>query len=145
MSDVEQFFSDEEIRERLSVFESEEFPPDDCIFFAEYLADHCRGEVAKRAIETLVENFPEDRLPELVRKHAAPALSPGVDYCTGLLASTLGYALISLGFDVHSGWRITWPGGEVLEGDNLCRLALLAVWLRGIQQPKGESDRQAGP
>ena len=139
MSDVEQFLSDEKIRERISVFESEEFPPDDCIFFAEYLADYCRGEVAKKAIETLVENFPEDRLPELVQKHAAPTLSPGVDYCTGLLASTLGYALTNLGFDVRSGWRIAWPGGEVLEGDNLCRLALLAVWLRGIGQ------RGAGP
>ena len=131
--------SDDEIRERLSVFESEKFPPDDCIYFAEYLAKYGRGEVTGGAIRILVENFPDDRLPELVRKHVSPTLSSGVDYCTGLLASTLGYALTNLGFDVRSGWRIAWPGGEVLEGDNLCRLALLAVWLRGIGQ------RGAGP
>ena len=130
---------DDEIRERLSVFESEKFPPDDCIYFAEYLARYCRGEVTRGAIRTLVENFRDDRLPELVRKHVEPTLSPGVDYCAGVQASTLGYALIRLGFDVRSGWRVTWPGGQLLEGDNICRLALLAVWLRAIGQ------RGAGP
>jgi len=130
---------DDEVRERLSVFESEKFPPGDCIYFAEYLARYCRGEVTRGAIRTLVENFPDDRLPELVRKHVTPTLSPGVDYCEGVRASSLGYALIRLGFDVRSGWRVTWPGGELLEGDNICRLALLAVWLRGIGQ------RGAGP
>ena len=130
---------DEEIHERLSVFESEKFPPDDCIYFAEYLAKCCRGEVTRGAIRTLVENFRDDRLPELVRKHVTPTLSPGVDYCEGVRASSLGYALIRLGFDVRSGWRVTWPGGETLEGDNICRLALLAVWLRAIGQ------RGAGP
>ena len=124
---------DEEIRERLSVFESEKFPPDDCIYFAEYLAKYCRGEVARGAIRTLVENFRDDRLLELVRKHVDPTLSPGGDYCAGVQASTLGYVLVRLGFDVRSGWRVTWPGGELLEGDNICRLALLAVWLRGIR------------
>ncbi len=136
--------SDEEIRERLSVFESEEFPSNDCIYFAEYLAKYCRGEVTEAAIRTLVENFPDDRLPELVRKHVAPTLSSSIDYCEGVRASTLGYALIDLGFDVRSGWRVAWAGGEVLEGENICRLALPAVWLRGIQQP-GEGDREAGP
>ena len=124
---------DEEIRERLSVFESEKFPPDDCIYFAEYLAKYCRGEVTRGAIRTLVENFRDDRLSELVRKHVEPTLSPGADYCAGVQASTLGHVLVRLGFDVRSGWRVTWPGGELLEGDNICRLALLAVWLRGIQ------------
>ncbi len=66
MSDAEQSLSDEEIRERLSVFESEEFPSNDCIYFAEYLAKYCRGEVTEGAIRTLVENFPDDRLPEPV-------------------------------------------------------------------------------
>ncbi len=71
---------DEEIRERLSVFESEKFPSDDCIYFAEYLAKYCRGEVTRGAIRTLVENFRDDRLPELVRKHVEPTLSHDVDY-----------------------------------------------------------------
>ena len=130
---------DDEVRERLSVFESDGFPSNDCICFAEYLTKYGRGEVTERAIRTLVENFPDDRLPELVRKHVSPTLSPGVDYCAGVQASTLGYALTNLGFDVRTGWRVSWPGGELLEGDNICRLALLAVWLRGIGQ------RGAGP
>ncbi len=143
MSNAEQFLSDEDILERLAAFESEEFPPDECAEYAEVLAKYCRGEVTERAIQTLVENFPEDRLPELVRKHAAPTLSTGVDYCQGQRGNALAYALINRGFGVESGWRVSWAGGEV-QGKNLCRLALLAVWLRGIQQP-GEGDRQAGP
>ncbi len=139
MSDAEEFLSDEEIRERLSVFESGGFPSDECIEYAEVLAKYCRGEVAEGAIQTLVENFPDDRLPELVRKHVAPTLIRGVDYCTGVRASTLAYVLTNLGFDVQKGWRVAWPGGEVLEGASICRLALLAVWLRGIGQ------RGAGP
>ncbi len=144
MSDAEQSLSDEEIRERLSVFESGGFPSNDCIYFAESLAKYGWGKVTEGAIRTLVENLPDDRLPELVRKHVAPTLSPHVDYCAGGRVSTLGYALTKLGFDVRKGWRVAWPGGEVLEGENICRLGLLAVWLRGIQQP-GEGDRQAGP
>ena len=93
---------DDEIRERLSVLGSDGFPPDDCIYFAEYLAKCCRGDVIEEAIRTLVENFPDDRLPELVRKHVAPTLSPGVDYCAGVRSSTLGYVLTNLGFDVRS-------------------------------------------
>ena len=133
MSDAEQSLSDEEIRARVSAIESEGFPPDECIEFAEVLAKYCRGKVTEGAIRTLVENFPDDRLPELVRKHVAPTLSPHVDYCAGVGVSTVGYALIKLGFDVRSGWQVAWAGGEVLEGENICRLALLAVWLRGIQ------------
>ena len=133
VSAAEQSPSDEEIHERLSVFESEGFPSNDCIYFAEYLAKYGRGKVTERAIRTLVENFPDDRLPELVRKHVAPTLSPGLDYCQGQRARVLAIALGNQGFNVRSGWRIAWPGGETLEGENLCRLALLAVWLRGIQ------------
>ena len=139
MSEAEQSLSDEEIREHLSVFGSDGFPSDECIELAEVLAKYGRGEVTEAAIRTLVENFPDDRLRELVRKHVAPTLSSGVDYCAGVRASTLAYVLTSLGFDVQKGWRVAWPGGEVLEGKNLCRLALLAVWLRGIQQP-GEGE-----
>lgn len=137
MSDVEQFLSDEEIRERISVFESEEFPPDDCIFFAEYLAGYCRGEVAKEAIATLVENFPDNRLLELLPKHVDPSLrSPGVDYCRGQHRNILAIALGKRDdFEVRSGWRVAWPGG-VLEGEDLCRLALLAVWLWQIDSTK---------
>ena len=138
MSDAGEFLSDEEILARVSVFEAERFPPDECIEYAEVLAKYCRGEVTEGAIQTLVENFPDDRLPELVRKHVAPSLSPGVDYCQGQRRNVLAIALKVRGFDVRSGWLVAWPGGGVLEGEDLCRLALLAVWLRGIQESGGE-------
>ncbi len=34
---------DDEVRERLSVLESEGFPSNDCIYFAEYLAEELEG------------------------------------------------------------------------------------------------------
>ncbi len=144
MSDAEQFLSNEEIRERLSVFEAEEFPPDECIRYAEVLAKYCRGEATEGAIRILVENFPDDRLSELVNKHVAPALSPD---CAKGPWNALAYALKDLGIETtHSttGWTVSWSGGDALEGENLCRLALLAVWFRGIQQPGGEGHREAG-
>ena len=66
MSNVE-VLSDEQIRSRMVEFEAEEFPPDDCSFYAEYLADHNQGAVAEEAVQRLVDHFPEDRLSELVK------------------------------------------------------------------------------
>ena len=132
MSEVENFLSDEEILERVAVFRTEDFPPD-CIEYAEVLAKECSGKVTEDAIGILVEKFPDDRLSELVRKHVVPSLGPGVDHCQGSHSGPLAIALIGRGFEVHSGWRVTWPDGEVLEGDNLCRLALRAVWLRRMR------------
>ena len=128
---AEEFLSDEEILTRISAFESAGFPPDECIEYAAALAKYCPGDVAEGAIRSLVENFPDDRLHELVRKHVAPSLGPDIEYCQGLRANILAYALVDRGFNVRSGWRVSWFGGDALEGENLCRLALLAVWLRG--------------
>ena len=130
---MENFLSDEDILERVAAFKSEGFPPDLCIEYAEVLAKECSGRVTEDAIEILVEKFPDDRLSELVRKHVAPSLGPGVDHCQGSHSGPLAIALTGRGFEVHSGWRVTWPDGEVLEGDNLCRLALRAVWLRRMR------------
>ncbi len=131
--DVENFLSDEDILERVAAFESEGFPPDECIEYAEVLAKYCRGEVTEKAIQTLVEKFPDDRLSELVRKHVVPSLGPGVDHCQGSHGGPLAIALVGCGFEVDSGWRVTWPNGKVLEGDSLCRLALRAGWLRRMR------------
>ena len=129
--------SDEQILERLGVFKSERYPPDECVSLAEYLVDYCRGTVTKEAIATLVENFPDDRLLELLPKHVDPSLrSPGVDYCRGQHRNILAIALGKRDdFEVRSGWRVAWPGG-VLKGEDLCRLALLAVWLWQIDSTK---------
>ncbi len=128
--------SDGEIRERVSVFESEEFPPDDCIFFAEYLAKCQQGAVAEEAVQRLVDHFPEDRLSELVRKYAAPTLAPGLDHCQGYPGNHIAVALRDRGFEAaqsNTGWHVSWPGGDAVEGENLCRLALRVVWLRGMR------------
>ena len=60
MSDAEHFLSDEEIRERLSLFESDGFPSSDCILFAEYLAKYGRGK--------FTEDFCTRRITEGVNK-----------------------------------------------------------------------------
>ena len=43
--------SDGKIRHRVSVFEAEPFPPDDGIYFAEYLAKYQQGAVAEKAVQ----------------------------------------------------------------------------------------------
>ena len=129
---MENFLSDEDILERVAAFKSEGFPPDLCIEYAEVLAKECSGRVTEDAIEILVEKFPDDRLSELVRKHVAPSLGPGVDHCQGSHGGPLAIALVGCGFEVDSGWRLTWSDG-VLEGENLCRLALLAGWFRRMR------------
>ncbi len=124
-------FDDQEIIDRVRELESKGFPPDACIEFAWALVKYSPGEVAEGVVRSFVERFPDDRLNELVREHVVHYPSPGLDYCQGDHAGLLARELAALGFDpVESGWRVGWPGGEVLEGDDLCRLALLAVWLR---------------
>ena len=143
MNHAEQFLSDEEILERVSVLESEGFPPDECIRYAEVLAKYCRGEVAEEAVRSLVENFPDDRLSELVREYVWRGLIPGFDYCEGPHANVLAVELAAprRGFSpVESGWRVGWPGSDVLEGNNLCRLAILAFWLRQMRRRAEELE-----
>ncbi len=128
-------FDDQEIVDRVRELESREFPPDGCIEFAWALVKYSPGEVAEGAVRSLVENFPDDRLNELVREHVVRYPSPGFDYCEQFRGSILARELAALGFDpVESGWRVGLPGGEILEGNDLCRLALLAVWLRQMRQ-----------
>ncbi len=127
-------FDDQEIIDRVSELESKEFPPDGCIEFAWALVKYSPGEVAEGAVRSLVEEIPDDRLNELVRDHVVHYPSPGLDYCRRFRGSILARELHDRGYEVESGWRVTWSSGEVLEGDDLCRLALLAVWLRRMRQ-----------
>ena len=61
-------------------------------------------------------------------------------YCEGPGRNLLAKALNELGFkDVSTGWRVGLPDGEVLKGDDLCRLALLAVWLRQMRAEELEA------
>ena len=95
--------------------------------------DTTKAEVAEKAIQTLVDNFPDDRLDQLVRKHVAPALSPD---CARGPWNALAGALKERGVQAaHSdtGWHLSWSDNDTLEGGDLCRLALLAVWLRGMR------------
>ncbi len=124
------FEDDQEIIDCLADLESRDFPSDECGMFTWALVNHHSGEVAEGAVRSLVDNFTEDRLSALVDEHVVPHVVAGFDYCqaTDILADELG----KLEFEVRTGWFISWPGGE-LEGDNLCRLALLAVWFRRMR------------
>jgi len=134
-------FDDQEIIDRVRELESREFPPDGCIEFAWALVKYSPGEVAAGAVRSLVDNFPDDRLNELVREHVVGGLVPGFDYCQGVHAGLLARELVDRGFDpVEGGWRVGWPGGAVLEGGDLCRLALLAVWLRRMWRTSSDLE-----
>lgn len=69
------------------------------------------------------------RRPGLVREHVIRHADQDSDYCRRSMQGVVAKELKERGFDVTSGWKVETPGGEVLKGDNICRTALLAVWL----------------
>ncbi len=119
------------ISERMRVLEAGDFPPEDAIRFARELVRYAPpGRVVREALERLVDMLPEDRLNNLVCEHVIRRPDRDGDYCSGSRRSVLAIELKERGFDVQSGWEVKTPGGEVLKGDNICRIALLAVWLK---------------
>ena len=128
---MEELLNDDVICERMQVLEAEGFPPEEAIRFARELVRYAPpGRVVREALERLVDMLPEDRLNNLVCEHVIRRPDRDGDYCSGSRRSVLAIELKERGFDVQSGWEVKTPGGEVLKGDNICRIALLAVWLK---------------
>jgi hypothetical protein len=81
-------------------------------------------------VRAMVEKIPEAELASLMSTHHIVS-SVGSTYCTvnqslvedGL--RRLGYAVVR---DAQS-WRVTRSNGETLVGSNVCRIALLALFL----------------
>ena len=134
MNADEPVLDDQDVRDYMRALEADGFPVDETVRVALVLVGHARGPEAEEAVRSLVARLPEGQLNNLVREHVIRHPNPDpkhdFDYC-GSGRSILAIDLVARGFDpVVSGWRVGWPGGKVLEGENLCRLALLAVWLR---------------
>jgi hypothetical protein len=135
MSDLDPLLSDAEIRERLRSLEEPNFDHAERASFAEFLYDYQRGPAAEEAVRSILSVLPDDHLTPLVRKHVLSGQALGnVDYCQPDWADVVAERLVEGGFQPvdreGGGWRVGWPGGETLTGQQLCRIALLAGWLR---------------
>ena len=135
------FDDEQDLAERMLELGSRGFPVDDCIQLATALVRNQRGEMAEGAVRTLVGCFPEEELNRLVLQHVLRGMDPDFDYCEGLGVNVLAEKLLNLGFaPVERGWRVGWPGGQVLEDENLCRLALLAVWFKTMSESEAKPN-----
>ena len=139
----EPLLSDAEILERMPFYESTDTDPSGRAWHAEVLVDYCRGGLAEKAIRAVVQGLPLDALEPLVSKHvirwATPPGHPG--YCRD--GHVVAQRLVAHGFSPvrtsGDGYEVGWAGGELVTGADLCRIALLAVWLRRMREtePKG--------
>jgi hypothetical protein len=81
-------------------------------------------------VRTLVAQLPDASLSGLVYDHQIVGTS-GSDYCTAR-QSAVEDGLRKLGYGVvrdATGWQVTRLEGGTVTGTNVCRVALLAVWL----------------
>jgi hypothetical protein len=137
--------TDEEIDEDLTRLEEEGFPPQATADFAEGLVKYTPGPHAEETIRRVVDIFEGDALEELVVKHIVGLPIQGLDYCrpgrnTALVDDLKRRGIAS---SVTKGrWTVSWVGGETLEGESLCRIGLLAVWLKYMRE-KGGMDTSA--
>jgi hypothetical protein len=127
--------TDEEILERLPIYTSDDTHPQERAEAAEFLVDYYRGEIAEQAVTQIVDTLPSELLDRLIRDHLFDAPPLALNYCRH--SHSIAQRLKALHFrpirETAQGWRIGWPGGEELKGKDLCRIALLAFWLRRMR------------
>jgi hypothetical protein len=137
--------TDEEIDERLAQLEEEGFPSEATAEFTEGLVKFTPGPHAEETVRRLVDIFERETLEELVVKHIVGRAIPGFDYCrpgrnTALVDDLKRRGIASSVTRGH--WTVSWIGGESIEGESLCRIGLLASWLKSMRE-KGGMDTPA--
>ncbi len=135
MTEPDPVLSDTEIREQLRNLDNAKADDAERSRFAEFIFNYQRGPAAEEAVRSILGALPVERITPLVRQYVLTEQALGtVDYCLPEWTDVLGARLVEMGFgpvDLEGGvWRVGWPGGETLTGEQLCRVALLAVWLR---------------
>lgn len=135
MADLDPVLSDTEIREQLRSVNEPDVDDAERARFAQFIYQYQRGPAAEEAVRSILGALPDEYLDPLVREHVLTTQALGnVDYCRSEWSAILAARLVELGFqpvDCHGGvWRVGWLGGETLTGEHLCRVALMAGWLR---------------
>ena len=135
MNELDPVMSDADIRERLRDLQGLEVDDVERAAFARFVYDYQRGPAAEEAVSSIIGALPEQHLEPLVREYVLPQQAlASVDYCQPEWTDVLASRLVERGFspvDLEGGmWRVGWTGGETITGEQLCRVALLAEWLR---------------
>jgi len=142
MSNSDPALNDEELRERLRNLDESDADHAERTRFVRFVYQCQRGPAAEEAVRSILSALPDEHLGPLVREHVLASQALGnVDYCRPEWTDVLAVRLIERGFqpvDREAGvWRVGWPGGETLTGEQLCRLALQAEWLRKMSGMPG--------
>ena len=134
------FLDDREIEERMHTLESEGFPAEATRRVFHGFVKYGRGRAFETAVRRLVPELPDESVDALVRERVFPEGFPTHhDLCgtdVNLLAAEP--SLSGRGLRVMSdqqGWTVIRPGGERLQGRDLCRIILLAICLEEMQGP----------
>ena len=133
--------TDQDVRERMNWLTANGFPGTETVQRAKEFVKYARGPVAEGAVRELAPRLPEESLNELVREYVLKHSDDHTDFC-GSAPNLVAIDLAERpGFEVVQGprWRVETPSGEDLIGDELCRLALLGVWLNTMQSDPDES------
>ena len=132
--------TDQDVRERMDWLTDNGFPGAETVVRAKEFVKYARGPVAEDAVRELVPRLPEESLNELVREYVMKDPDNHTDYCGSAQNLVASHLDERPGFDVFHGpgWRVLTPSGEGLDGDELCRVALLGVWLNTMQSDPDE-------
>lgn len=134
------FPTDEDIRVVLERLASAGFPTDESVQYAETLVEVGGGAAAEGAVRSILAALPPEVIEGLVQKHIVRTPVPThIGICDTRRSANLASRLVDRGFGVISGWTVTWEDGPVFEGDTLCPLALLAVWIRRMRRPREQT------
>jgi hypothetical protein len=135
MSELDPVMSDADIREKLRDLQGEDVDDVQRAKFARFVHDYQRGPAAEEAVSSIIRALAEEHIEPLVREYVLAEKALGsVGYCQPEWTDVLASTLVERGFspvDLEGGvWRVGWTGGETITGEQLCRVALLAEWLR---------------
>lgn len=149
------------IRDRAETLRAIGYPSHELVHLVEAVASRSSGRGAEEWLARLVEQLEAPSLDGLVKTHLMDPEGPGTPDWTIRPGNEVAIRLSELGFEVRAGgtgkWTVTLDDGEKLvrtyespgaRGEALCRLGLLAHWIRDMRERSASStgrETSAGP
>lgn len=144
------------IRERAETLRATGYPSGELVRLVEAVASRATGRGAEEWLARLVEQLEAPSLDGLVKTHLMDPDGPATPDWTVRPGNEVAIRLSELGFEVRAGgtgkWTVTLDDGETLvrtyespgaRGEALCRLGLLAHWIRDMRARSADDEAAA--